>query len=42
MIAMLFFNPSALKAFPLDAIASATMMIIMTMKAPISGRRTVL
>jgi hypothetical protein len=42
MIATLFFKPKALKAFPPDAIASATMITIITMKAPISGLRTVL
>ena len=41
MIATLFFKPSALNDLPSDAIASATMIIIITMKAPISGLRTV-
>ena len=37
IIAMLFFKPKALKAFPSDAKPRARIIMIMTMKEPISG-----
>ena len=40
MILMLFLRPSALKAFISEAKPSATMITIITIKAPISGRLT--
>ena len=39
IIAMLFFKPKALKAFPSDAKPRANIIMIMTMKEPISGLR---
>ena len=41
IIAMLFFRPKGLNALPSEAIAKATMMIIITTKEPISGRRKI-
>ena len=39
IIAMLFFKPNALKAFPSDAKPRAKIIMIMTIKEPISGLR---
>ena len=39
IIAMLFFKPNALKAFPSDAKPRARIIMIMTIKEPISGLR---